>query len=65
MSVIRRRRFVPQALPPVRLSHAEEVGCCRCVQITESIQKYWGGRSARVPLPKLGPCLSGWSNHRR
>ena len=20
-----------------------------------------GGRSARVPLPKLGPCLSGWA----
>ena len=22
-----------------------------------------GGRSARVPLPKLGPCLSGGPNH--
>lgn len=34
--------------------------CCRCVQITESIEKY-SGRTARVPLPKLGPCLSGWA----
>jgi len=41
--VMRRRPFRPQAPPPVRLSHAEEVGCCRCVQITESIQKYSGG----------------------
>lgn len=32
--------------------------CCRCVQITESIEKY-SGRSARVLLPKVSPCLSG------
>lgn len=25
--------------------------------------KVLGGRSARVPLPKLGPCLSGGPNH--